>query len=253
MDDSFRIDEYGNVVWYHNYQRDRLVNQVKLLSLLDKLGIPHEPHKQVFGSKLTIIGIEVNANSLTLTLPKQGLDNLLHKLHSFTTWLETKRGTSQPLRRWQHLAGWLNWSFNVFPMICPALNSLYDKIHGKDKPHMKIWVNNEVHMDLNWAESHLHNSLGIRLLSSVSWDIEDADETVFCDACKTGLGFWFPTHCEGFYSPVLLNTARNIIFYFEALAVAGAINNLCTSAVSTSKIVIHTDSMNTVNIFNLLH
>ena len=64
--DNSGIDESGNK-WYHQYWKDMPTNQVKLLSLWDKLGIPHEPHKQVFGGKLTVIGIEVNANSLSLT------------------------------------------------------------------------------------------------------------------------------------------------------------------------------------------
>lgn len=49
-----------------------------------------------------------------------------------------------------------------------------------------------------------------------------------------------------------LNTARDIIFYFEELAVCGVVDNLRTSASDTSKVVIYTDSMNTVNIFNSL-
>ena len=141
---------------------------------------------------------------------------------------------------------------NVYPMICPALNNLYHKISGKDKPHMNIWINNDVCADLTWAASHLCNSLRVRLLSSVTWDVEDADKIVCCDACKMGLAFWFPTHHQGFYSQIPCNTVWNIIFYFEALAIAKAINNLRTSAVSTSKIIIHTDGMNTVNIFNSL-
>jgi len=137
-------------------------------------------------------------------------------------------------------------------MIQPALNNVYTKISGKDKPHTKIWVNNAVCENLSWAASHLRESLRIRLLSSVSWDAEDADETVYCDACKTGLGFWFLVHQQGFYSPVPTYMAQDIIFYFKALAVAGAVDYLSTSAVNSSKIVIHTDSSNTVNIFNTL-
>jgi hypothetical protein len=69
-------------------------NQVKLLSLWDDLGIPHEPHKQVFGEKLTVIGIEVNANSLTLTLPSESLNNLLEELQHFTAWSKKKNGAT---------------------------------------------------------------------------------------------------------------------------------------------------------------
>lgn len=97
MDDSFGIDEYGNVTWYLHYGKNMPANQVKILSLWDKLGIPHEPHKQVFGDKLTVIGIEVNANGLTLMLPEQRLHDLLKELRKFTAWSKVKRGTSQTL------------------------------------------------------------------------------------------------------------------------------------------------------------
>jgi len=90
MDDSFRIDEYRNVIWYPHYVKNMPANQVKLLSLWDELGIPHKPHKQVFGDKLTIIGIEVNANSLTLMLPEQRLHDLLEELCKFTAWTKEK-------------------------------------------------------------------------------------------------------------------------------------------------------------------
>jgi hypothetical protein len=144
MDDSFGIDEEGNVVWYDHYQKYLPQNQAKLLSLWDDLGIPHERHKQLSGRRLTIIGIEVNANSLTFTLPAQALHDLLKELEAFTACLVKRKGASWTLRHWQRLAGWMNWSFNVFPMIRPTLNNLYPKISGKDQPLMKIWVNNEV-------------------------------------------------------------------------------------------------------------
>jgi hypothetical protein len=202
MDDLFGIDNNQNMVWYHPYNRHMPRNQVQLLSLWDELGIPHEPHKQLFGQRLTIIGIEVSANSLTFTLPKQTLDDLLRELQEFTAWSEKKKGASWTLRRWQRLAGWMNWSFNVFPMLRPALNNVYPKIAGKDQPLMKIWINNAVREDLNWATSHMRDSLGIRLLSSYTWEAEDADEVVYCDACMNGLAFWFPSWHQGFYSSV---------------------------------------------------
>lgn len=113
-------------------------NQVKLLSLWDKLSILHKMHKQLFGKRLMIIGIEVNANSLTLTLPKELLKDLLEELRKFTVWYKSKQGTSWMLCRWQKLAGWLNWSFNMFPHLQPALNTFYPKIVGKDQAHMKV-------------------------------------------------------------------------------------------------------------------
>lgn len=95
-------------------------------------------------------------------------------------------------------------------------------------------------------------SLGVKLLSSISWDVEDADAIVFCDACMEGLAFYYPDRCVGFYSPVPDDAARDIIFYFEALAIASACNDLKNTMTRHSMIVIYTDSMNTVDIFSSL-
>jgi len=189
MDNSFGIDKDGNTVWYQKYKKHMLESQVKLLSLWDELRIPHEPHKQLFGMTLTIISIEVNANSLTFMLPKQALDNLLQELQEFTAWPDRKRGASWTLRQWQRLAGWMNWCFDIFPTIHLAFNNVYPKIAGKDQSLMKIWVNNDVWADLKWAMGHLRNSLGVYLLSSVIWNVEDADEIIFCNACMDRLAF----------------------------------------------------------------
>jgi len=148
MDDSFRINEDGNTVWYQKYEKHMPESQVKLLSLWNELGIPHEPCKQLFRMTLTIISIEVNANSLTFMLLKQALDDLLQELQEFMAWLDRKRGALWTLQWWQRLAGWMNWCFNVFPTICLALNNMYPKIAGKDQLLMKIWVNNNMQTDL---------------------------------------------------------------------------------------------------------
>lgn len=202
---------------------------------------------------LTIIGIYVNANNLTFSLPKQALDELLQEIEEFTSWSEQKHGASWSLRRWQRLAGWVNWSFNVFPLLKPSLNHLYPKIAGKDHPLTKIRVNNAMCEDLDWATHHMHTSLGINLLSSMSWDVEDADVTVFCDVCMEGLAFYYPDRLTGFYAPVPNESVHDIIFYFEALAVASACNDLKKMMTHQLHIIIYTDSMNMVNIFSSLH
>jgi hypothetical protein len=98
MDDSFGINDEGNLVWYHRYDKHMLASQVKLLSLWDELGIPHEPHKQLFGSKLTIIGIHIDPNSLTLMLPEEAMTDLLKELEDFTSWSNNRRGVQWSLQ-----------------------------------------------------------------------------------------------------------------------------------------------------------
>jgi len=99
----------------------------------------------------------------------------------------------------------------------------------------------------------MHASFGINLLLSVSWDAEVADVTVFCNTCMEGLAFYYPNHRTGFYAPVPNDTACNIIFYFDALAVASTCNDLKKMMTDQSHIIIYTNSMNTVNIFSSLH
>jgi hypothetical protein len=119
----------------------------------------------------------------------------------------------------------MNWAFNVFPLLRPALNRVYPKIAGKDRPLQKIWVNNAVHEDLTWVADHMRSSLGIKILSSVCWELEDADAIIYCDASLQGIGFWYPDRATAFHVPIPLQNARDIIFYFEDLAVASACND----------------------------
>ena len=138
-------------------------------------------------------------------------------------------------------------------MVRPSLNNLYPKIVGKDQALRKIWVNNEVRSDLRWAMKHLHGSLGVRLPSSITWNADDADETIFCDACLQGLAFWYPSHWQGYFSQVPPNLAGETIFFYEAMAATSAIDDIRKRGTHHSKIVVFTDSMNTVDIFNSLH
>ena len=91
-----------------------------------------------------------------------------------------------------------------------------------------------------------------RLLTSVIWDPEDADKMIFCNACMSEMGILVSCSPEGFYEPTLADVVQGIIFCFETWAIANGINNLKARAVDYSKIIIHMDSMNTVNIFNSL-
>ena len=90
MDDSFGIDDVGKLVWYDRYGKHMPQNQAKLLSLWDELGIPHDKHKQLYRKTLTIIGINIDANSLVTTLPVDALDDLLKELQEFMAWSDQK-------------------------------------------------------------------------------------------------------------------------------------------------------------------
>ena len=136
-------------------------DQVALLNLWTELGIPFKEEKQIFGTLLTVIGIEVDPDNLTYTLPKKAKTDLLQQIEDFCTIPLKTCGTRFSLREWQCLAGWLNWSFNVLLLLQPCLNNFYPKISGKERLNAKIWVNNVVCDDLSWACQHLCNSSGV--------------------------------------------------------------------------------------------
>ena len=76
-DDSFGPNHADDLTWYTPYHKFMPTNQVKILELWDELNIPHKEKKQVFGSPLTVIGIEVDANALSMTMPADTLNELI--------------------------------------------------------------------------------------------------------------------------------------------------------------------------------
>ena len=248
-DDSFGPEHAHNITWYEPYRKFMPTNQVKILQLWDEINLPHKEKKQVYGSVLTIIGIEVDANTLTMSMP---LDSLRDLTAAITDFITSRRKFS--LKEWQRLAGWMNWSFNVFPLLRPALNNFYAKISGKSAPNRYVRINNAVRADLSWAVSHLEHDTGIRLIQQLHWDASSADFIIYCDACLEGMGFWSPDKCVGFYSPVPKGLNEEQIFYFEALCVLSALHHIIDlqHPPQSSRILIYTDNNNTVAIFNTL-
>ena len=63
------LEHAQNVTWYQPYWMFIPTDQVKILELWDEINLPHKEKKQVYGSIFTIVGIEVNANALTMSMP----------------------------------------------------------------------------------------------------------------------------------------------------------------------------------------
>ncbi|PPQ97796.1 hypothetical protein CVT26_012826 [Gymnopilus dilepis] len=156
------------------------------------------------------------------------------------------------MRYWKQLAGWINWAFNVFPLLRPCLNRFYSKLSGPYIPNQKILLNNEIREDLSWAAYHIRHSNGIHLLRSREWDPLLADDTIYCDASPSGMGFWYPDTKRGFYATTPENTPSSLIFFFEALTVFCALRNSASGGHRNGRVVIYTDNYNTVQIFNSL-
>jgi hypothetical protein len=252
-DDSFGVEFTRNITFYEPYGRSMPTNQVTLLRMWDELGIPHKEKKQTSGRILTIIGIEVDANNLTLTLPAENKKELITQLKDFAR-TPQGNGVKYALKDFQRLAGWFNWALNVYPLLKPALANVYAKMsHSKpDKPLTKLYVNNAIRSDLLWAIDHLSRLPGTRVLQSLDWDPDTADVVAYCDASLSGLGFWYPGLSAGFWSAIPEDPPRGTIFYLEALSVLSAIIHSTSFGFPVNKLVVYTDNLNTVQIFNSL-
>ena len=132
------------------------------------------------------------------------------------------------------------------------MSNVYAKIGGKTESHAKIFVSKAVVKDLDWFVSHVRNSDGVFLFKDVDWDAEQADLTAYSDACLSGLGFFFEDLRKGYQCLVPQDPPKDTIFYFEALAVASAVDAATRLSSVPTRLLVFSDNTNTVNIFHSL-
>jgi len=90
------------------------------------------------------------------------------------------------------------------------------------------------------------------MLDAIEWDHSDADIIIYSDASLTGLGFTAPSKLIGFCASVPNDEPVSTIFYFEALAIASAILWASGLTPPIRRLLIYTDSLNCVDMFNTL-
>ena len=159
IDDNFSFEEDGNVMWYDPYQCYYPTKQTKLLYLWDEISLPHDKSKQEYAPVLRIIGFLVDPQRMRVSMDNADQEKLIQHVSDFSA--TAPGGTRRTLREFQQLAGWVNWSFNVFPLLKPALSNVYMKIKGKTQSHAKIFMSKAVIQDLTWFVSHVQRSDGV--------------------------------------------------------------------------------------------
>jgi hypothetical protein len=78
------------------------------------------------------------------------------------------------------------------------------------------------------------------------------DLTVFCDASLSSMGFYCSSLHVGFCSPLPDAAPIHSIFYYEALCVVSALLWALQLPTPPRRLLIYTDSMNTVEMFHSL-
>lgn len=164
VDDTFSWDLEDNLLRYEPYSTSFPAKQTRFLELWDHLGIPHEQPKQVYGPRLTIIGFEVDANAMTITMPADSRHALISEIRAFAG-----VGQRRPLHEFQRLAGSMNWALNTDPLLRPGLSAMYAKMADKAHTQQPVWVSVALSRELNWFADHLKTSEGIHMLSAREW------------------------------------------------------------------------------------
>ena len=248
VDDHFSFSRTGDLEFYEKYEAFWPSDQVKLLQLWDEIGLPHEEDKQINGFCIPIIGFEVDPNAMTVTMSTAKRSELILACNLFTV-----RGARKTLREFQRLQGWINWALNVYPHLRPALCQSYHKIIGKSRPSAPIHVNNTMRGELLWFIHHIANSDGIHMLKSVEWSPYDRMATTliaYTDASAVGMGIWFPGEHGGFQCPLPTDGPKDLIFFYEALAVYSAFH--LGAEYGCDRIAAYSDNTNTVDMFSSL-
>jgi len=247
MDDFFGWDFADSLVQYHG--RHRPQRQVQLLVLWEFLACPFEDRKQDHGEQLKIIGFWVDINLGTISIPPPSIIDLINKIEEFL-------GTSNrkpTLRAWQRLGGHLNWALNVLPWGRPALSELYRKMSGKEHPSAGIHINATVRSDLSWLKSELPRSIGILIAGTGKWDDHAADIVLWTDA-SLRLALSFVYAGNGFVYELRPCPAeiKIDIFFLELLAILSAIHHVASFERPPRRILLFTDSLDSVAAFNSL-
>ncbi|KIK50139.1 hypothetical protein GYMLUDRAFT_112360, partial [Collybiopsis luxurians FD-317 M1] len=166
VDDTYGWEDEVNTMLYRPYNRHFPMKQALLLYLWDFLGIPHKCEKQLFGFILVIISFQVDPNAMTITLPSESKEDLIRFIQHFI--LSPSRWRT--LHKFQMLSGWVNWSFNVFPLLHPCLCNVYNKMKGKNRPDAPIYLNKAVKDDLTWFINHIRRSQGTLIFDGMDWN-----------------------------------------------------------------------------------
>ncbi|KAF8240279.1 hypothetical protein L208DRAFT_1352889 [Tricholoma matsutake] len=181
-------------------------------------------------------------------MPFEACQDLLAVIRAFAN-----PNQCRSLKDFQHLAGWVNWSLNVYPLLRPSLSSIYEKMHRGLSPFQKLSINNAICSELHWLADHIEHSDGVHIIESREWSRSDAHDTYLSDACPSGMGYWSLRTREGFQCAIPHNT-HNSIFFFEALSVLSALHHVCEhTPPKPHHLAILTDSSNTFDMFNTLH
>jgi len=82
LDDTFMYNANPVLEYYGPHDTHYPSKQCQL-TLWDDIGLPHEPHKQVFGQCLNIIGFFMNPIDMSFIMPAESKNDLINAIFEF--------------------------------------------------------------------------------------------------------------------------------------------------------------------------
>ena len=178
-----------------------------VLDLAESLGVPINHSKTVAPTPcLTVVGIEVDTDSMQLRLPE---DKLLHA-RDLCKQFRVKRKVT--LRQLQSLIGFLNFACNVVVPGRAFLRRLIDLTKGVSSKHFHIRLTRESRRDIDAWLVFLQNFNGVSMLLSDVWLSSDKVRLYTDSAMSAGYAAvygrrWFngswPEGWQGYHITVL--------------------------------------------------
>ena len=262
VDNNFGFERAEALLFHARSGHHLTSQQARLLDLWDDVGLPYEDKKQEFGLTLCIIGFIVDPNAMTITIPDDARSKILSSLSDFVNTTNTDH--RHTLCEFQALAGYANWVFNVYPLRHPGLSTLYSKIAGKTRANACIYLNTGIICELRWLTDYIIAAPPVCIFLATSWAPIEAclaglhQLEVFTDASSFGLAYYFPSLHLAYHAPLPANPPSDTIFWFETLAVCSAIHHAadvwaCDFSPKLDHLLVYTDNMNMVHMFNSLH
>lgn len=152
-----------------------------LLQLLQDLGFSISWHKVIRPTqKLVFLGVELDTNNCSLSLPSSKLTELQTVISNF---LHKRRANKKQL---QQLAGKLNWACRVVYGGCTFLRRILDMINTLQSSTAKVRLSSDFFEDIKWWHSFLQVFNGQRPFLSTK-PITDVDT----DACNLAAGAYY--------------------------------------------------------------
>ena len=158
---------------------------------LRPLGIIMEPKKYEHGEFVVVTGFGVNSHDVSLSLSPIQTAHTIDLLDSILA-LEN---TAIPFKRFEQLAGTLNWASNVFFLIRPSLTPIYaamKQVPISARSRYRLTVTPLIVNTLRWLKQYISTAPPFRLLDNEAWLPSQADFFLYTDACLEGMAFFLP-------------------------------------------------------------